>query len=40
VQNADISGFDTNRINTPAGRLSNIKNWYIYTDRAWGEAAE
>jgi peptide/nickel transport system substrate-binding protein len=35
VQTSDIQGLDTKRINTPAGRLNNIRNWYIYTDRVW-----
>jgi peptide/nickel transport system substrate-binding protein len=35
VQTSDIQGLATTRINTPAGRLANIRNWYIYTDRVW-----
>ncbi len=35
VQTNDIKGLDTTRINTPSGRLSNVKNWYINTSRSW-----
>lgn len=35
VQTNDIKGLDTNRINTPSGRLSNVMNWYIETSRSF-----
>lgn len=35
VQTSDIKGVDTTRINTPSGRFSNIKNWFINTSRSW-----
>ncbi len=35
VQTSDIKGLETTRINTPSGRLSNVKNWYINTSRSW-----
>lgn len=35
VQTNDIKGVETTRINTPSGRLSNVKNWFIKTSRDW-----
>lgn len=35
AQTSAIKGIDTHRINTPSGRLSNVKNWFIHTSREW-----